>query len=215
MAALGCSVLMEIGPQPVLTGGCGPGLAGAPAGAARHRLDAQGRGRPAPDRRRAGLGLRRRSPTRFHRAASSAPVAGSNCRPIRSSVGASGPREAASSAPAWTVPMESEFWAVRKTWPLAIPCTPAGCPSNPSRGCWRPRHLRHRRRPRGHVRGHGTGRGRYPGTGQGRVLLRADHPAREELSRGAADVAPTGRRAVGGSSRCTAVPTGTGSPTGR
>ena len=65
VAALGCSVLMEIGPQPVLTERRGAGLAGAPGRAAGGAVDAQGRRRPSPDRRRAGRRLRRRSPARL------------------------------------------------------------------------------------------------------------------------------------------------------
>ncbi len=53
--------------------GCGAGLAGALGRAASDRLAAQGRRRPAPDRRRAGRGLRRWPPTEFRCAASPTP----------------------------------------------------------------------------------------------------------------------------------------------
>ena len=83
----------------------GAGLAGTPGRTAGDRLAAQGRRRPAPDRRRAGRGLRRRTPARLRRAASPGPATGSNCPPIRSSGVASGPRRPASPAPTARLPV--------------------------------------------------------------------------------------------------------------
>ena len=98
--------------------GRGAGLAGAPGRAAGDRLAAQGRRRPAPDRRRAGRGLRRRPPARFRCAASPARVADSNCPPIRSSAAASGPRRPASPAPIGRL-RYPESWAAQRISPPA------------------------------------------------------------------------------------------------
>ena len=60
-----------------------------------------------------------------------------------------------------------------------------------------------------------VGRGRSTGAGEGRLLLRADHPAREEFSRGAADVASARGRQWVDVSRCTAARTVNATPNGR
>ena len=77
------------------------------------------------------------------------------------------------------------------------------------------RHLRHRCRSGRDVRGDGPCRGRGAGTGAQCLLLRADHPARQGFSGGAADSASARGRAAAGPSRCTAARTASATLSGR
>ena len=171
--------------------GCGAGLAGAPGRAAGDRLAAQGRRRPAPDRRCAGRGLRRRPPTEFRCAAS----------PAQSQT-----RIAHLSVPAPSLLAQDIEHLRRRTRDIR---NPGQCKRTRLRRrrvhqqvvrqvaavAVRPRHLWHRRRPRGDVCGDGIGRSRSTRAGERGLLLRADHSAREGFSRGAADIASArGRR---------------------
>ena len=70
VAALGCSVLMELGPAARADGSCHSGLAGAPCRAAGDRLATQGRPRRTSDRRCRGRSVRRRTSPEFRCAAS-------------------------------------------------------------------------------------------------------------------------------------------------
>ena len=128
---LGCSVLMEIGPQPVLTGAAlqvWPELLGRAEG---DRLAAQGHRCPASDRRGAGRGVCRRASARVRRAA---PSATAQVRTAHLSVPA--PSLLAQDirhAHRRRAPYP-ESWAAQRISLPATPSTPAGCPSRLSRG---------------------------------------------------------------------------------
>ena len=131
VAQLGCSVLMEIGPQPILTGAAVQAWPESSAAPKAIASPAQGHRCPASDCRSAGrdvclAGIGPSSPrcTISH-------GAGSNCPPILSSAVASGPR-LPTCAP--TAPPHPESWVAPRISLLAMPSTPAGGPPRPSRG---------------------------------------------------------------------------------
>ena len=179
VAALGCSVLMEIGPQPVLTGAAvqvWPEHLAAPRAIVSLRKGVGDRRQIADALAAAYVGGHRPDFAALHRQPGrrlelptypfqrrrfwpkTSGIAGRRrrCRGLRNPGQCKGSRLRR---------LRLHQQVVRQVAAVAV----------------RPRHLRHRRRPRGDVCGDGVGRGRYPGAGEGRLLLRADHPAREEL----------------------------------
>ena len=134
VAALGCSVLMEIGPQPVLTAAAvqvWPEHLAAPRAIVSLRKGVGDRRQIAEALAAAYVGGHRPDFAALHRQ----PGADSNCPPIRSSAAASGPRLPGIDSSGIGVPRCPESWAAQRISPPATPSTPAGCPSNRSRGC--------------------------------------------------------------------------------
>ncbi len=180
VAALGCSVLMEIGPQPVLTGAAvqvWPEHLAAPRAIVSLRK---------------GVGDRRQ----IAEALATAYVSGH--RPnVRCAATSASPqaRTAHLSVPAPSL-LAQDVGHRRHRWSRRGIRNSGWCKGSRLRRlrlhqpnlrqiaavAVRSRHLRHRRRSRGDVCGDGAGRRRVAGAGQRGLLLRADHPAREDFS---------------------------------
>ena len=130
VAALGCSMLMELGPQPVLTGAAvqvWPEHLAAPRAIVSLRKGVGDRRQIADALAAAYVGGHQLDFAALHRQSGRS----SNCPPIRSSAAASGPRRRTSRLTAQPYP---ESWVVQRISPPAIPSTPAGCRSNRSLG---------------------------------------------------------------------------------
>ena len=168
----GAGMLGDDGDRPA-TGsdrGRGAGMAGTPGRAAGDRLAAQGRRRPAPDRRRAGRGLRQRPPTRFRCAASINRAADSNCPPIHSSAGGSGPRRPGIAMEGGAGP-SSGLLGSAKDLSSGDVRLHQQVVRQIAAMAFRPRHLRHRRRPWGNLCSDGVGGGRSTGAGERCLIL--------------------------------------------
>ena len=192
VAALGCSVLMEIGPQPVLTGAAvqvWPEHLAAPRAIVSLRKGVGDRRQIADALAAAYVGGHRPNFAALHRQPRrrlelpTYPFQRRRFWPktsgIAGSIGACGIRNPGQCKGSRLRRLRLHQQVVRQVAAVAF----------------RSRHLRHRCRSRGDVCGDGPGRSRSTGAGERCLLLRADHPAREEFSRGAADVASArGRR---------------------
>ena len=186
VAALGCSVLMEIGPQPVLTGAAvqvWPEHLAAPRAIVSLRKGVGDRRQIADALAAAYVGGHRPDFAALHQPRRrlelpTYPFQRRRFWPKTSGFAVDGPAV-------------SGYLAVQRISPPETPSTPAGCPSSRSRGC----PITSSTAPlssRGDVCDDGIGRSRSAGPGERCLLLRADHPAREEFSRGAADIASAG-----------------------
>ncbi len=187
VAALGCSVLMEIGPQPVLTGAAvqvWPEHLAAPRAIVSLRKGVGDRRQIADALAAAYVGGHQidfDSLQRKHRRRLELPTYPFQRRrfwPKTSSITIEGGVGPSSGILGSAKDLASGDVRLHQQVVRQIAAVALGS-----------RHLWHRRRPRGDVRSDGAGRGRSTGAGEGRLLLRADNPAREGLSRGAAHVA--------------------------
>ena len=133
VAALGCSVLMEIGPQPVLTGAAvqvWPEHLAAPRAIVSLRKGVGDRRQIADALAAAYVGGHRPDFAALHRQPRrrlelpTYPFQRRRFWPKTSGI-----------AGRCTVPRCPESWVVQRISPPATPSTPAGCPSSRSRGC--------------------------------------------------------------------------------
>ena len=177
VAALGCSVLMEIGPQPVLTGAAvqvWPEHLAAPRAIVSLRKGVGDRRQIADALAAAYVGGHRPDFAALHRQPRrrlelpTYPFQRRRFWPKTSGIAVDGRRGIRNPGQCKRPRLRRlrlHQQVVRQIAAVAV----------------RPRHLWHRCRPRGDVCGDGLGRGRSTGAGERCLLLRADHPAREEL----------------------------------
>ena len=132
VAALGCSVLMEIGPQPVLTGAAvqvWPEHVAAPRAVVSLRKGVDDRRQIAEALASAYVGGHRLDFAALHRAPRrrlELPTYPFQRRRFWPKTGGIAGQ---------TVPRCPDYWAVQRISPPATPSTPAGCPSSRSPGC--------------------------------------------------------------------------------